>query len=114
MRPIFNLRTASLGPAGAGALMLTIPAAAPALGAPQPTIALATPFPAGPIRVDVTPHELGYGRDVAVTGSVSSTDAGQQVGLSFAAAGGRSTWRTLATAFVMKRNAIPIARSGPG
>ncbi len=96
MRPNFSLRAAGFGAAGVGALMFTIPVAAAALGVPNSSIPLGATAPVSPIQVDVTPHQLPFGRNITVTGT-ASFDSDQVVALSFSAAGSRAAWRTLAT-----------------
>lgn len=118
MRPKLNTRSARLAYAGAGVSALVIPAAAVALNSAPSTDAQPAVAPgAAPsvLRVKLSRHRLGYGDQLAVTGSASPEAAGQRLLLQFAPAA-HSNWRPLATAPVAPggyfRLVAPLRRSG--
>ncbi len=118
MRPKLNTRKARLAYAGAGVSALVIPATAVALTSTPLTNDQGAGDPAAAqnaLRANLSPHRLGYGDRLAVTGTASPTAAGQSLLLQFAAAAS-SSWRSLATATVAPtgrfRLVAPLRQSG--
>jgi peptidoglycan lytic transglycosylase len=96
MRPRRPKRTPRAVPMSAGALILTVPAAAVAAGITQADAPGAAA--AGPLQRPVlTRHELAFGAKLEVRGTAPALAAGGRVALEFKGAGIRH-WRSLATA----------------
>ena len=117
MRPSINRRKARLIYAGAGALMLAIPATAVALAAGPPSLPSAAAGAAPPqaLRVAVRQRHITYGHNVTVTGTASGADAGATLQLEFAPSGS-SSWHALSSSAVLRsggfRLLAPLRQSG--
>lgn len=115
MRPTLNARQRSLL-AGAGALMLAIPATAVALTAGRAdTVSAAGSVSPQALQIVLKPRQIGYGRAVTVTGTAPVADSGQTLTLEFAPTGSWR-WRVLATTRVRGnghfRVLAPLRQSG--
>jgi rare lipoprotein A len=93
MRSKRTLRAPRAVPATAGALILAVPGVAIAADSTQ-----ADAHPGGPaLTASLSQHEVGYGRNVVVSGMAPGADAGQRLALEFKRAASR-TWREVASA----------------
>ena len=108
MRPKRMMRRSRPVQLGVGALMLAIPASAVALNAGQADTQSAIP-------IKLNPHRLAFGHSVAVSGTLSPSEAGQPLQLQFAPASGAG-WRSLAATRVRGdgsfRFVLALKRSG--
>ena len=107
MRPNLNLRTMRILYAGAGVSLLAIPATAVALAAAPATNADGTATAADQLQIDSTPHKLGFGNQLAVSGTASPADAGNTLVLQFASAGS-SSWGPLASTSVAANGSFRV------
>jgi rare lipoprotein A len=93
---------------GVGAFMLAIPASAVALTASQADTQSV-------IQINLDRHQLGFGRNVKVSGTVTPSKPGQTLELEYAPAGSTS-WQAVAKAKVRPdgrfRFASPLRKSG--
>ncbi len=115
------LRESRLVQVAVGASMLAIPASAAALtDTPHPATAVPGPdglsqSPPATVRAKVKSRRIGYDRDVVLSGTEPSSQAGQAVALQFAPSG-TSSWREVATAIVRSdgqfRLSAALTRSG--
>jgi hypothetical protein len=96
--------------------MLTIPTTAVALTAGRANaLSAAGATPQQALNTVLEPRQIGYGRDLTVTGSAPVTDAGQTLKLEFAPAGS-SSWRVVGSTTVGRtgrfRVSAPLRQSG--
>jgi rare lipoprotein A len=110
MRPSVKSRKARLIYAGAGALMLIIPATAVALTAvpDRSSSAAAKAAPSSALHVVVRQRRITYGHNVTVTGMTSTTAAGRTLWLEFAAPGATS-WRAVTSSRVLSSGGFQLA-----